>query len=675
MRPKLKGDAYWVPVEDGAYFLSNERSLHLKGRHVAQWIDRLAPHLDGRTDLDDLVAGLQPDKQHMVRTLVTALADAGYVDDSGQDAPHSLTDEELRLYASEITYLEYFGHSAARRFQDFRESDVVLLGAGPVFDATVRAAAHLGLRRVRTVACPDGTTAHDPGWQAWEGDTAQQFVHHVLEEDGRDALAAAIGDASVVLHVCTLSAVDRAMRVNGLCAEDGRTLVQGVLDGGTAWLGPVAAAGSDRNWASAWRRRCALTTPAGADDGGGYHTDDFGTGPMAAIVGNYLAFACFRYVTGGEAGTEHMVEVDLETLRTTVHRFLPHPLAAPAGPEGEAEFLARLERLDGGERLDEETFSHRAVDCFDPRLGVFASLDEDELTQLPLNVARVRLSDPMGMLGAAPTVVAAGTDYSAARRRATRRAIEVYCSIAMDHRRLLPSREPQGTPALAWGLDLRTGKPRLVDATLAFPALTRPGTAYRRPAGLASGLTWAGAVERGLLELCAARAVETLNTGDARYPRLDLRRAPLDELGGRYLHTLDTAGVDVAVYELGNLTGTVVLGVCTGPDTVGYVAGQDPVHTLTEVLELAVLAYQARAYGQPDCAPPAVAPLPPERRGPVLDGWRYPAHRPPEPEDLLRTLVDALCASGRSPVAVPLDHDPAVNRMLPYVVQVAAADE
>jgi hypothetical protein len=81
-----------------------------------------------------------------------------------------------------------------------------------------------------------------------------------------------------------------------------------------------------------------------------------------------------------------------------------------------------------------------------------------------------------------------------------------------------------------------------------------------------------------------------------------------------------------------------------------------------------VRAVQARVHDQPGYAPPPGSALPVRRRG------DRPAPVPDSPPLTVGILAARLRAAGRTPVVVPLDHDPGLVRIVPYLVNVVLLD-
>ncbi|MGW2954904.1 hypothetical protein [Streptomyces eurythermus] len=635
MRPKLKSDVLYVPTDSGVHVFGAGADVALRGRAAYQWLDRLAPHLDGRTELEDLVRGLPEEKRQIVDALVERLRAAGCVLDATDDLPHGLTDRELETYAAEIAFVEYHLDSAPRRFETYRDSEVVVMGAGPVFVSLVCSVLHSGVRRLRAVRTTEAAT--DSGRltqlaaEALHRDPDQEVEHAVWSPEEEAAAAR----ADVVLHVVSAGDhVDRAVRLDRLCRDSGALLVQGLVLADVAWLGPCGP-----GWASAWSRLGAT---------GPHRSSRFLGGPAAAVVAGHLGLAAFKARTGisGPHETE-VTRIDLETLRTSAHTFLPHPDALTVCPEREEEFVSRVRSLRAAGPVGEQEFSARAARCFDPHLGVLRGLEEGEFTQVPLNVTEaVRPTDD-----GAPRVFGAGTSFAEARRAAALRGIAAYAARFTDSRRV----NADGT---VWGWDVADGCARRVPTSVASGL--GPGVAAR--------LGWDDAVTDGLAQHCVRLAVaDVAGEVQAAGPvGLDLACASLDARAKSLLGLLRAAGGAVRVADVGGALGVPVLAWWQGGRAVAATCGPDAV---VDGLERVLLDRQAVITDEPAYAPPTVAGLGSPPGEGAAAGAPWPAAPGPE------RMVDRLRARGLRPVAVPLDHDPAVHEVLPSLLRVVVLDD
>ncbi|WP_309505898.1 hypothetical protein [Streptomyces pyxinae] len=661
MRPKLKSDVLYVPTGDGVHVFGAGADVALRGRAAYQWLDRLAPHLDGSVELAALVRGLPDDKRELVGALVGRLRDAGCLVDAAEDLPHGLTGRELELYDQEIAFIEYYGPSAARRFEEYRNSRVVVAGAGPAFVALVCSVLRSGVRALRAVRTDEAPTATarlaELVAEALARDPEQRVVH---AEFGA-AEEAAIGGADLVLHLATAGGTERAERLAEACERSGTPLVQGVVLDDVAWLGPAGA--------TAWRSAWARLAPRGP-----HRADAFLTGPAAAVVAGHLGLAGFRALTGiGEDSEEgcRVTRVDLETLRTTVHGFLPHPavLATGQGPETEAEFAARYAALSATPPLTEEEFSACAARCFDPHLGVLRELAERDFTQLPLNVSEAVPHSP----GAA-RIFGSGLGFTEARRRAALRGLAEYAAGAPDPRRYGPAdavygwelgeRRPVAVPAVE--VFTAPGPGRAARADTTGPATlvdtTGPATLVDTT-GLAARLGWDDAVAAGLAGQCARLALADLADGRARPVALDPAAGAPVGRARELLELLRAAGGTVRAADIGGVLGVPVWAWWEGTRPVAVSCGPGAV---AEGLERVLLSRQAALTGDAAYAPPPVPELGPPP-GPEQQGDWAP---PPETYG----MVAALRERGARPVVVPLDHDPAVHEVLPALLRVVLLD-
>ncbi|MEJ8654556.1 hypothetical protein WKI65_42630 [Streptomyces sp. MS1.AVA.3] len=637
MRPRLKSDVLYVPTADGVHIFGAGADLALRGRSAYQWLDRLAPHLDGSTELDDLVGRLPDDKRQVVHTLVGQLHAAGCLIDAGEDLPHRLTERELETYASEIAFIDYHGDSAARRFETYRDSEMVVVGAGPVFVSLVCSALRSGVRNLRAVHAEEPVTNTERlaelTAEAAVRDPAQTVSHIPY---GEEELERIIGQADAVLHGADGSGVDRAMWLDGLCRESGTLLVQGLVMDDVAWLGP---AGDD--WRSAWLR---------LDARGPFRPNTFLTGPAAAVVASHLGLAAFTALTGiadskkAVDGARTVTRIDLETLRTSTHAFLPHPAAAPARPETREEFTRRLERLGATAPLDNDTFSQRAARCFDPYVGVLSALDEGEFTQVPLNV-----TEAVARAVSTVPVHGAGTGFAEARRDAALRGLASYAAHHPDARRYGP-----GGTVWGWALDERRAEAVAASRVCATDHET----------GVAARLSWDEAVADGVAQHCVRLALRDVAQGRSRPRRVRLKPDALAPGARQLLDLLSASRGSVEVADIGGALGVPVLAWWQGGRPAAATCGEEAV---VEGLRAVLLDRQSAMTDEPVYAPARLGCL----GAPVTSDESAELPAPAGPE----RMVEALRSRGARPLVVPLDHDPAVHELLPFLVRVVIADE
>ncbi|MEV0278510.1 hypothetical protein AB0I22_19300 [Streptomyces sp. NPDC050610] len=676
IRPRLRGDVYVMRVPEGAYIRSNLGGSILKGASTYEWIQRIAPMLDGTRTLGELCASVPESSRSGLAKLTMLLLGKGYVKNVLEDRPHTLPADVAKTYAANIAFIEYFVESPELRFEEYRDSALVLAGSGPLLQALANSQLRSGVRALSLAPFAESPFDRDRVAEhlaaAREQDPEQRIDYGYLDAEGQSSAPDAGGrqfgpvdrladGAAMVLHVADRPMIGRARRLSRSAAAAGAASAQAVVVGDDAWIGPVTGKDGDATaWESAWRRLRALAPDlAGADldDHPEAPVSEFLRGPTVALVANQLCFAAFRHLTGidQDTGADHLVRFDLETLETAKHPFLPHPLARPAVPDDPA----RLTALPTAPPVDDEELARRAVDCVDPRTGVFAEITERDYEQLPLFVSEVVVSDPVGLAGGPFPVYGCGENVVESRQRAVRHAFERYAAVMHDPRK----------GDRLYGLDVLTGEPVAVDAAEVFPAPAEAPASAKAPAAIAtatatataaSGSDWPEAVRAAVVAAANDSVVTALANATGPFPRLDLADAELTPRAARYVKLLEIVELRVQVHDLTALLGLPTFAFSTPDATVAYVSDLDVDAALEKGLERTLLAYQSRAADQPGYAPTPVPDLPVGLRG-------GPGARPDSVT--LEDAVTSLTREGGRVVAVPLDHDPLLARMCPFVAR------
>ncbi|WP_256105415.1 YcaO-like family protein [Streptomyces sp. ODS05-4] len=666
MRPQLIRDAYFVPLDgDGVYLRSSHRVVTIERAPVYPLLERLAPYLNGRYTVAELTARLPEPKAALIADLVRMLHDLHVVRDLSQDLPHTLDERETRAYEAELAYVETYAGSAEHHFQRFRETSVLLVGSGRLLETAAQAALGSGVRRVRLLITDDTAT---------DLDQLRGHLRDALARDPRQELtwASAPNDPdgsgwaeSLRGHDAVLHLSERPMLARGRLldagAEQTGTLTQHtVVLPGEAWIGPLRIpAEPGGGWEAAWRRLRPAAGVAPLDTGADHPgvSGDLFTGALPSIVANHAVFRLFTHLTGTSEHdwTRRLLRVDLETLETSHHSYHPHPHALPTGPETRDAFLARSVALAHGAQQPVEALSVAAAEHLDARCGLFATVGEEDATQLPLRVSRVEVPHPL--THASAVVYGVAVEFAEARYRAVRRAVELYGTGLYDPRRA----NADGT---VWGLRLSDGEAVPVAASEVFDTTDRTWSEGPRT-GAACGRDWNEAVATGLLSHCEELTIASASRHERTGPLVDLTSLAADEEIAHLTRLLDIAGVDVTAHEITDPVLRVpALAFRVDGRVVAHAAGLDLAGAVIAGLERTLLVWQAERHGEPWYAPAAPFPLPDASGdGPV----------PPAPDlraEPVRELDDALRRVGRQAVAVPLDHDPALAEVAPYVLRI-----
>ncbi len=578
---------------------------------------------------------------------------------------------------------------------------------------------------------------------------------------------AALHPFDTIVHVSDRPMLARARMLNQLCVTHNKNLLQALLVEDQTWIGPLVRSDANGCWECAWRRLQANLSTMQGHNGrnsqrehgellplpmainrtraqlveelhSSYAFQDQTTAPIsrfvalptATLVANQLAFEILKFVT--EAGpletAESLIEVDLETWSSQKHPFLPHPLCSachhPAPPTAEL-FLDSIHQLEQAEPLTPDQFSERVAPCFEERLGLFRSLDGEDFNQLPLSVCKVVVSNPLSQktLDNPPEVIGVGVGFSAARRRATDRACEIYAaslaptptdatpkgctvnqvptpspdksgeSVSTQH---FSTRECTDPPKFTintacpcpadrflstvpldevkewtWAYDLQTGQACLVPASLVYPALCGLSPLSEAGLGISSGMSWAEAISRALLNLCQHLTITQLENAQKSYPQVDLPAIPLEPEGMHLRCVLDLTGEMATIYDVTGPLQVPTFAICLRDKTVAYSTHVDVAQALRNGLEQAILSWQISSEQLPAHRGLTLPDLPVALRD---DTKVIPQSAAPQGwPDRQLWLQQALEKNGWRAFVTPLDHDPALRQVQPYIVHVLLA--
>jgi putative thiazole-containing bacteriocin maturation protein len=652
MRPKLLGDAYFVPLpNDGLYVRSSHRIVRIADIPIYPWMERIAPYLTGEHELAELTGDLPEQKAKLVRDLVHALYDHGVVRDLDNDLPHSLTEEELCTYAGELTYLETYVDSAAHRFQRYREGQIILLGCGLAIECCVFSALRSGIRRVKVLLTSEQPTdtarLAEFLRMAQIRDPRQELVFSAApnQDAGIDQWIETLRPASIVLHVASSPMLGRALAVDRACLAAGIPLIQGIPSEDEAWIGPVTTPGMrGYTWESAWRRL--------SDCAGDFRDDpnpsSFFVGTVPSIVANHVLFRCFTWVTGSDAGSHHrLLRLSLETLETSTHRFHPYVPASPQSENDASRLEERVRVLRQGSPQSDKEFSETAITLIDARAGLFRSIDEDGLQQLPLRIARVTWKDrtdqaPFEAYGYA-------LDFEAARINAMRRGVEL---------RALQDWHERHAGNGTWAMSLTD----LIPVQIASSEIRSSAGYADNPIGVACGRTWDEAVCAGLLQWVEKATVDAAHRskkafGVVRDELID-QNADVRHLKSLARH-LDP---HLTVYDLTGDLSVPTFAFCRGQTVVAYGSGLSSEVALQAGFERSIYALQTQRSWS-DRLP---ADLPLDDRG----RFELLALPPRFKSDPLQTLSDAFAVEGYKVSVVLLNQDFYRAAIIPYVIWV-----
>ncbi|MFW6691579.1 TOMM precursor leader peptide-binding protein [Streptomyces sp. MAR4 CNX-425] len=450
MRPRLRRDVLFTQTPGGVLFHNADGGFHLTGRTAYRFASLIVPHLDGSRPLTDICAGLGAPQRAMVAELVGSLVERDFARDAAPAAAPGPPAAVAERFAAQIAYVDHYVDEAAARFARFRETRVAVLGTGEAARWCVLGLIRNGLAEVAAEERPEPAVA--------EADE--------LTAAGSPAVLSTVDAGALCSYqILVVTGADAPARTHALLRDglaEGQLLIPAWTFGDRVVVGPRSGGltsgclgcallrlggGVDPAGAAALLAELAgVAEPAAAPAGGAL------TGPVAAMVGNLLAYEVFRTVTGAlPAETEGQVLVqDLDSLDVVAEPLHPHPRCARCaagaeaeGPEPRPEELTAAETVTVETAREAEELVNRLNRLGDalirPHVGVFTRYRDEELTQTPLKVSRIEV--PLGAGG--PRSVAAFDVHhlAGARQRGLRTAAALYAEHAA------PVRPQPGLPA------------------------------------------------------------------------------------------------------------------------------------------------------------------------------------------------------------------------------------
>jgi len=442
MRPKVSGDAFYLSDPEGTvYFRGNRGSFRMQGPMIDRWVEQLVPMFSGEHTLSELTEGLPESHRNRVFEIASTLYENGFVRDVSRDRPHRLEKHLLSKYASQIEFLDAFGGSGAARFEDWRQSRVIAAGEGLFLASLVFALLESGLPNFRILSNDSSETVrgrirelHDYARQT-DSEVGPGNIEAMPESP--EGWERAIESADAVLYVSAGEDKRAFMKLHEACLRRGVPLLPALQIGQTGAAGPHVRSRAEGCWESALRR---LHRQAVERD----PSSHFMSPAAEGLLANVLVFELFKLRTGVEApdlrGAIYLL--NLETLESARHSFVPHPDAGSAGrrtpvPLSEAEAEALLGAVSPPEEaVGLAALMERVSRLVSPVTGIFQEWEEGELKQLPLPLCRVRPSDPLsaGPAAALRELTCGGFTHEDARREAALSGIEAYAERALGIR-------------------------------------------------------------------------------------------------------------------------------------------------------------------------------------------------------------------------------------------------
>lgn len=453
IRPRLRQDSIFFPIENGVFLRNEKGALTLKGSSIYQTISVLAPCLNGERTIEDICAGLDSRRKGTVYRLIQALLDRGMVQDHIPETDVDLPEAVQWRFRSQIDFIEHCADKPRKRFKAFRESRILVAGSGMPFRALATALLRNGLKHL-VLACSASEREHLGEAHAEATRLRDQGVEACISvtDSASQELAAPADDVfSVLAFASDYGSLEEICRWCRRCHDNGIAFLPGLVMANQSWIGPYMKPGHAGCWMCAILRMSANLEPAnqaalwrGVALGGDWSTRPARSYlPLSRIMGNSIAFELFKALAGHLAPeSERTILIqELDTLESSRAAFLPHPLCpvcSSANPEKARHDLEDMVRGSRDMRPGSEPRNENPPGLLDRRTGIFRGFDDNDTVQLPLYSTSLTTSAAAD-LAVSPLPVHAVSHESlrAAREKAQREGAKQYASYAPDRRRMV----------------------------------------------------------------------------------------------------------------------------------------------------------------------------------------------------------------------------------------------
>ncbi|MDR0268062.1 hypothetical protein [Paenibacillus sp.] len=222
----------------------------------------------------------------------------------------------------------------------------------------------------------------------------------------------------LILYAAETNELIRYREILKCCLEDKKTLIPLTFTNGNGFLGPIAVNDTDACWESAWRRLHV------------YNNQSFSTSPeVVTMMSGLMAHYAGLLIETNEVPLQNGIYImNSETLEGRIHSLLRHPLVSPPLPfpawsSSTTVHLQLLNKIN-----DDPSLQDYLSQLVSPHTGIFHSLEESHLEQIPLSVCGFQMSDPLseGPSELLPAMICAGKDHLEARREAGLLGLQEY---------------------------------------------------------------------------------------------------------------------------------------------------------------------------------------------------------------------------------------------------------
>jgi hypothetical protein len=219
--------------------------------------------------------------------------------------------------------------------------------------------------------------------------------------------------------------------------------------------------------------------------------------------------------------------------------------------------------------------------------------------------------------------------------------------------------------------DIQAEQARLIPALFAYPVLRGLSPLSNAGLGISSGMSMAEAICKALLKICQHLTITQITGAQKPYPQVNLAAAPLTSEGTRLRHMLEKIDETVAVYDLTGTLQVPTFAMCVQNEIVACSTHFDVAQAILCGLEKIILRWQigTERFLATDRA--VFPDLPAALRDDTLTVPRYTI--PLAWTERLHWLQQILQKNGWRILVVPLNHEPSLQQIQPYIVHALLA--
>lgn len=147
IHPKLRNDVLFFPVRDGVMLRSDQRSLYLRGDSIYPILTALAPLLSGYNTLQEICEDLKPPCREKLIKLIKLLLEGSILKDQPLEE-FQLSENVRGRFKNQIEFIAHLAKDPLRRFEEFRQSRILLIGSGISFATCAASLIRYGLKEL-----------------------------------------------------------------------------------------------------------------------------------------------------------------------------------------------------------------------------------------------------------------------------------------------------------------------------------------------------------------------------------------------------------------------------------------------------------------------------------------------------------------------------------------------